>query len=493
MDRQIRKAKREACNGPDAGLRAHLSALRLGSIDAYREWCVRNGFSRRTHKHPRQRQAELEFATRAEADARLARKKCELRRPAEVIDEIFRGEFPDAHATQPYLSAIFRAYQGAKHCRFHKQKLRQLLRHHTDLLRIEPVLAAYGWREGNSYVDALAAVARHWASWVRPLQAWKPKSHNVRRQFASLLRHLFARWPVPKFMDSVWFKGTGVTALRQQNWFIRLGRGENIRTADLPIPYTKRMAHHFMKAPADLEVESALRWGQVLAAGGSERLARAIAASRLGTQFDQDDFWKTVIGWFVANPMFDTAQVSPVIDFIHHQKFVSQVVVLDSGAAAPQGPPQPNLTMRGRTPGAIMRQVETWHSRLRKTEQPRAQWVRSGIREFEFVEGTVEGGNLKIWTIRELLSTKALFAEGKQMKHCVATYAQSCAGGTCSIWTLEVESFEGKRKILTIEVLNSTRAICQARGKCNALPGAKLRAILSRWAAQAGLQVGSHI
>ena len=42
--------------------------------------------------------------------------------------------------------------------------------------------------------------------WVRPLSSWKVTSHNRRRQFSSLIRHLLARYPVPAFMDSVWFR-----------------------------------------------------------------------------------------------------------------------------------------------------------------------------------------------------------------------------------------------------------------------------------------------
>ena len=40
-------------------------------------------------------------------------------------------------------------------------------------------------------------------------------------------------------------------------------------------------------------------------------------------------------------------------------------------------------------------------------------------------------------------------------------------------------------KLLTVEVRPSTRLICQARGKCNAMPAEKHRGILRRWAEQA--------
>ena len=150
--------------------------------------------------------------------------------------------------------------------------------------------------------------------------------------------------------------------------------------------------------------------------------------------------------------------------------------------------------MKGRTPASLLRQVEAWHRTLAKTEQPKAEWPRSGIEGFEFVEGAERGGNLKVWTITELLSTKALVAEGRKMKHCVATYAHSCAQ-RCLL-DLDAGSRRRSRggpKILTVEVQNAARLICQARGKCNMLPGEKHRGILRRWAEQAGLSLARHV
>ena len=264
-------------------------------------------------------------------------------------------------------------------------------------------------------------------------------------------------------------------------------------SADLPLPYTKRMAHHFMQAPSDFTVESALRWGQNYGLGGSERLVRAVIPTRLGIQFDHDDFWLTVMQFFVANPMLDLAQVGPIIDYIYRQRFESQDVFVGPGVVERRPPAKPNFSMKGRTPASLLRQVESWHRALAKTEQPRADWTPSGIEGFEFMEGTERGGSLKIWTIGELLSTRALVAEGRKMKHCVATYAHSRGSGACSIWTLEVESFEGRCKVLTVEVRNVSRLICQARGKCNMLPGEKHRGILRRWAEKAGLSLAKHV
>ena len=500
---QTRDSKSTTDETPDPELVAHIRSLGLQGVDDYRAWCDRHGFSRRTQKHWRQRLKERAFATRAAADARLARKKSELRRPERVIERIFRGEVPEDVVTQPYLGAVCRAYEAAKQCRHTRRALLRLLLHvcrYGDLLSLEPVIAEYGCQEGNSLVEGVIALGRRWAGWQRPVEDWRPRTHNSLRQFSSLARHLFACWPVPAFMDSVWFRGNSQEAVRRQGWFLHVGRGENIRTADLPLPYTKRMAQHFMQAPSDLSVESALRWGQIHAMGGNERLVRGVVATRLGTDFEHEEFWATVLLWLVAHPMLDTARIGPIVDYIHHQKFVSQTVFQPPyrvftapGVIERQGPPQPNFEMKGRTPESLLRQVDAWHRQLARVEQPAAEWARSGIGSFEFVEGSEQSGNLRIWTVRELVSTKSLFAEGRTMKHCVATYARSCAHGQCSIWTMELETFEGKRKVLTIEVNNAARLICQARGKCNALPGEKHRGLLQRWAQQSGLRVASFV
>ena len=492
MDRNDRKSKKDRSTEPDPALLTHIQSLGLATVEDYISWCAQHGFSRRTDKHWRIRLKERSYANRAIADARLAQKKQELRKPDKIIERIFSGDLQEGDVTQPHLKAVCRACKSAQESRQTRLAFHDLLHHvsgRSDLVSGQPVVG----QVGNTYVDGLLALARHDRGWIRPVADWTPQTHNSRRQFSSLARHLFAEWPVPAFMDSLWFLGNGKGAIQQQELFLHIGSGQNIRTAELPLPYTKRMAHHFMQAPADFAMASALRWGQIHGLDGNERLARAVIGTRLGTDFERDDFWITVLQFFIANPMLDLAQIGPMIDYIHDQRFASHDVFVAPGVVERRIPPQPNFTMKGRTPASLLRQVEAWHRTLAKTEQPKAQWPLSGIEAFEFVEGAERGGNLKVWTITELLSTKALVAEGRNLKHCVATYARSCASGVCSIWTLEVETFEGRAKILTVEVQNAARLVCQARGKCNNTPGEKHRGILRRWAEKAGLSIAKHV
>ncbi|MDB5334537.1 MAG: hypothetical protein JWN70_156 [Planctomycetaceae bacterium] len=475
---------------------AHLKALELGSIADYRDWCSRHGFGPATKKSAIQRELEVRERHRAWAEYRLSQKKREQRSLRATINEIFRGQLGENDVTSPTLKLLCEAYDSLQASTFVRQAFRELLTvvgDATDLIQTNTVISQYGLGRGNTYLGALLALAHHAQDWIRPPTAWKPNTHNVDRQFQSLARHLFARWPVPTFMDSVWFQGISSDALEKQTWFVHLGLGENIRTLPLPIPYTKRMAHHFMQAPAESTVEEALRWGQIRALGGSARLVKSVTGTRLRTCYKENEFWTTVIQFLIANPMLDLAHVGPLIDYLHNEKFTPQEVFVPPGRVERRPPPQPNLTMKGRSPETLLRNVEAWHRNLSKVNQTAAEWVTSGICGFRFVEGDEAGGNAKIWTATELLSSSALIAEGRKMKHCVATYARSCAQGLCSIWALETESIAGRSKVLTLEVLNQTRVLVQARGKCNVMPTQKERGILQRWADQAGLQLAKWI
>src|SRR5439155_619256 len=70
---------------------------------------------------------------------------------------------------------------------------------HADLLTTQPVIPEFGRGDANTFLGGLLALARHPATWLRPVEEWRPATHNARRQFASLARHLFAVGPVPPF------------------------------------------------------------------------------------------------------------------------------------------------------------------------------------------------------------------------------------------------------------------------------------------------------
>jgi hypothetical protein len=368
-------------------------------------------------------------------------------------------------------------------------RLLRHVRHRSDLLRPARACGRY---DPKGYADVLAgllALAAFHPEWLRPVEGWVPTGENPLPQFSSLARHLLATYPVPAFMTSVWFQGWDDGARRQQRWYAHIGAGRNIRKADLPLRHTKMMAHHFLRAPHHLSVEEALRWGQVRGLGGSEPLARAVAATRLGRSFDDEDFWSTVVRFLVDHPELRPSQVGPVVDYLHHRRFVPQDVLVEEGELTGLGPSQPDLTMKGRTARSLLRQVREWNERLKLPTGITTQWWKpSGIGPFRHVERDGEAG-LRCWTIRELTSGEQLRREGAALRHCVGRYAGACARRTTTIWSMRFEDGGRRFRVMTIEVDPATRTIRQARRRGNAPPNEKALGVLRRWANQEGLRL----
>ncbi|MCD4726658.1 MAG: PcfJ domain-containing protein [Pirellulales bacterium] len=409
---------------------------------------------------------------RRRAAARLDdAKKTRKRRP--LLARIHRGEFTKEELDTGISAEIHAGFEQATDRDAFLATLR-LIESKSKLLK------------SATHARGVVELCKDASDWIRPIDQWTPKSHNPDRQFSSLARHLRAVYDVPLFMDKAWLQGTAL----QQAWFKHIGRGKNIQTAEgLPIPLTKKMAHHFLEAPATYSIEAAFRWGQAIALGGDRWLVDALRETRLVEDFRDNEFWLSVIRFFVRNPMLDPVHINPIIDYIWNQRYEPRIAFVERGVAREVGPEQPNLSMRCRTVASLLRAVDEWHRRLgRETSGGRLQWRKSAFRDFEFIEGSVKSKNMKIWRIRELLGSQELITEGRRMCHCVASYSNSCYKGLCSIWSMDVETDDGIEPLVTVEVNHQRNEICQIRGKRNRLPIDKEKDILQRWALEEKLR-----
>jgi hypothetical protein len=359
-----------------------------------------------------------------------------------------------------------------------------------ELLRPARVGGRIECERYGEVVDGLLSLATYYEEWIRPVETWNPEANNPRPQLASLARHLLAAFPVPAFMTSVWLKGQRAVGRQQQGWFIHIGSGKSIRDLELPLLCTKKMAHHFLQAPDHFTVEAALRWGQVRGLGGSKGLAYAVAATRLATQVQCEEFWLTVIQFLVNHPDMELARVAPFVEYLHDQRFVLEEhfdLVRDE---VTWRVPQPNLSMKGRTPRSLMRDVRKWQAAIgARGKSAGLRWAPRGLGPFRHTEPGVAGRGARVWTIRELLTSAELRAEASAMHHCVDIYAPLCFKGVASIWSMTVEDQDGQRRVLTIDVDVAKGAVGEARRCCNQEAKSKDREIMGLWAKERGLTV----
>jgi hypothetical protein len=205
-----------------------------------------------------------------------------------------------------------------------------------------------GWVAPVFLLNRLGNLAIRQTHWIRPCESWELMAVNLRPAFHSLAQHLLAYYPVPRFMDSVWDLPDGPEGFRQQSWFIRLGRGASFRSLNLPLLLTRRMEHYVRQAPDHYSVFQALRYGETRGMGGSDKLAREIAAGPLGQKIERPDFWRAVLNFFVVNPAMRVEHVNPIVDFIHANKFAGDEVLAAAGPET-RAAPWPDFSIQGRS------------------------------------------------------------------------------------------------------------------------------------------------
>jgi hypothetical protein len=351
----------------------------------------------------------------------------------------------------------------------------------------------------------LSNMASWSAFWLRTPEEWKCRTHNKGRQMASLMRHLFAKYNIPRFMDNAWLNASRVTSGSEQEWYIHVATGGNIRKASgLPFPLTKMQAHEFLQAPDYCNVRQALCWGYCRGLGASPRLTDALAGLRFMGELSNNGqynrevanweerrlFWDSVIRFFIEHDdMLDLAQVGPMCDYIQNQKFTPLGRVNVGGTFVQMGPPQPNFSMHRRDINALLNSTQTWHRQLAKVRDgANLHWNHCEVNDFEKIEGTE--GNQRRFVIEELLSSTELKTEGAKMHHCVYSYAQTCFNRTTAIFSLKGDSGQGLERRATIEVSLKTKNITQARTKNNADTNELDRRLMKAWMMQNGLNWG---
>jgi hypothetical protein len=339
-------------------------------------------------------------------------------------------------------------------------------------------------------VDALVNLARFHDAHVRSLCDWAGTPSSWRPAISSLAHHLTARYQVPAFMASVWhaFDAEGD---RKRAWVIAHSRGASFRSLGLPINLTRKMERIFLASQDHLALEPALRRAELLALGMPPDFVKAILSTRLATDLQNGEFWRTVWMFIMSNSQdIDATQIGPMIDYIQAIRHDRLCIETPEGVRE-IAPPQPGFSVRGRTMASMLRLMQRWHRSLgRAFAGARFSWARSPFRPWMMEEpARDESETPKRWQIVELTNSAQLREEGAALHHCVASYAHLCHRGSSSIWSLRRWQGEKIHPVLTIEVDPKRRVIIQARGKANRFASGKPCRLLHEWASREALQM----
>lgn len=319
----------------------------------------------------------------------------------------------------------------------------------------------YAVLRNPSYIEVLANIAAFGNKTVRGIEDWTKDSLVAEGQMKSLIRHCFAKYEVPAFMENVFSGDRKVHML----WYIQLGRGDSVQQLGaFPVKFTTKMAHEFRLTPKDYTVAQAIWRAQAIGFGANAERAEAIAWSSLSAGFEYEEFYSTVVQFIVnveQKISFDVLQ--DVLEYINAMR-------------------AENITfsMKGRTWEALVRQSAEWHIAMAKKREAegRSQWKLAPVANYVVADDEC--------TIRivQLGTSEALYEEGVEMAHCVADYEMACKDGVTAIFSVRkfTEGLDQYETLATVEVDLENMEIIQAKARFNEMICETSHTIIGEWA-----------
>ena len=327
----------------------------------------------------------------------------------------------------------------------------------------------YAVLRNPSYIEVLANISAFGNKTIMNIDDWTKDSLVAEGQLKSLIRHCFAKYEVPAFMENVFSGDRKVYML----WYIQLGRGDSVQQlAAFPVKFTAKMAHEFRQTPDDYTVGQAIRRAQAIGFGATAERAEAIAWSSLSAGFEYEDFYGTVVR-FIVN-------VEQEVAFDVLQNVLEYIAAMRAENIS--------FNMKGRTWDALVRQSAEWHIAMAKKREAegRCQWSSAPINNYVVAD---EDCTIKIV---QLTTSEALYEEGAEMSHCVADYESACRDGVTAIFSAKkfTEGKEDFDTLATVEVDLENMEIIQAQAKYNEMICETAHAIIGEWAFREKLAMG---
>ena len=205
----------------------HLEKLNFKSKESYLKWCTVNGFRCALEKTHKELSKELKFVKYLAVNSVLAVNNYKKKGLSFSLKQMKNGMYDD-HYGCPALG-IYDAFKIVPE---------DSLDFFVDFFSyIDKKSKLLGDEKGQRILIKVFSY-RDW--FIRDWSSWVSKSHNRDKQLSSLVRHLFTKYEIPKFMDSAW--NDGGSGDREIDWFFEMSNGVNIRKCkELPFTLTKKI------------------------------------------------------------------------------------------------------------------------------------------------------------------------------------------------------------------------------------------------------------
>lgn len=348
-------------------------------------------------------------------------------------------------------------------------------------------------------VHAVILACAYADQWLRQPEEWQPDpAQDARAQWAHLLRHLLARYPVPEFLDPVWCTWGELRNFERDCW-CAVGFGRSLRKMEgFPSTVPSRVLHVALASGEGGSLATAIWNAQLRSLGASAVLRDAVMSSRVPKELGNHELWTRVVAKFVAGDDAAAASFSLVadaLDAISAHEGVAQVEqLLRLPLAVLIRHAVKFVTRLMQTQGHVLteEQVRQAAEKAELSRMAASCWQPLlGSEWFESRHGHAHGKAML--RVEELCSVAALKAEGQAMRHCVAGYVHRCQQGSSAIFSVrhlraDMKGGMQAQPIATIEVYPRERKVVQIRAEANRPVNNTVMRVIHEWALENHLE-----
>lgn len=334
-------------------------------------------------------------------------------------------------------------------------------------------------------VSAVARLGAYAECWLREPEDWRPRAEDdAQVQWMHLLRHLLAKYEVPRFLDSAWLVKGSLLHFERDCW-CALGFGRSLREVKgFPQSVSNRVLHQALVSNKGASLAEAVWHAQLQQMRASPVLHDAVMSSRVPKQLHEHALWMRLTAKFVGA---DDAVCS-------HFAFLADSLV---AVNAHRGPAQLERLMTlplsdlVRHCGRFVSELLKSNGHLLSPEQLRTAAEKAQLSKMVASSWAPILGSEPLqtghWRIDELCSLTSLKQEGMTMSHCVAGYARRCKEGSSAIFSLrhfetDAEGTNRAVSYATIEVHPASRKIVQIRAARNRPVNNSCQRMIHEWA-----------
>jgi hypothetical protein len=347
-------------------------------------------------------------------------------------------------------------------------------------------------------VPAVVRLAAYAHCWLRSPEDWQPNAGaDARAQWADLLRHLLARYPVPQFLDAAWQMWGPLVHFERDCW-CALAQGRSLReVAGFPRSVSSRLLHAALTRGQGRNLVEAIWLAQLSGLRASPSLEKAVLASRVLMEFSDHARWQRLAAKFAAGNNALAVHFSLVADTLiavqNHRGAgqVEKLLRLPLKVLISHSIRFATRLLQANGHLLTEAQVRTAAEKAELKKLASACWQPLlGDHPYDSRIGNVRGH--ATWRIEELHSVDALREEGRAMSHCVHRYAHRCRTGSSAIFSVRHYpvhdlSHSAGVSCATVEVHPRTWKVVQIRAAGNRAVNNTIMTIIREWSAAHGL------